>query len=291
LKRKGVELNNTKTTTGLELKVHNNFLKIMPAYFLLPIFFLIIIFLYLFIRDALNVHAYINIQKQQFFSLNAMLSQYPSTQYNLTQFGDPLIFLSLLSILIIRSPKIWECLISALLVCALLSYSLKRIFAVPRPAAAFPDNSFVIIGKTLSGNTSLPSGHSITIFAVLTVLLYAFLPKRKSSKIIWVVFVFTLGGILIFTRVGVGAHYPLDVISGAIIGYLSGILGVFISRENNILGWVKIKKYYPIVFILFLICCIFLTVKIARENLVIFYFAFISLAVTTFKIVHLYVKK
>ncbi|MCT6716620.1 phosphatase PAP2 family protein, partial [Staphylococcus aureus] len=88
---------------------------------------------------------------------------------------------------------------------------------VPRPAAVFDNNSFTVIGKTLSGHNSLPSGHSITIFTILTVLLFSFMPKKLNYKIIWIT-TFTFAGLMIaFTRVGVGAHYPLDVIAGGIL--------------------------------------------------------------------------
>ena len=49
-----------------------------------------------------------------------------------------------------------------------------------------------------------------------------------------------------FTRVGVGAHYPLDVIAGAILGYLSGILGIFINQKYKTWTWISDKRYYPV---------------------------------------------
>jgi membrane-associated phospholipid phosphatase len=205
--------------------------------------------------------------------------------------GDALIFLSLLSILILYVPKLWESLLSASLVSAVFSNVLKNLFAVPRPAATFDNKSFAIIGQTLSGHNSLPSGHSITIFTVLTVLLFAFMPKKLNYKIVWCIFVISTGLILAFSRVGVGAHYPLDVITGSSIGFLSGLAGIFISRKYKIWSWIDNKKCYPIFIVLFLVCCIVITNKIINENLIIFYLTLISLLVSLYQTTYAYIKK
>ena len=189
------------------------------------------------------------------------------------------------------APKIWESLISASIVSAVFSCVLKNLFLIPRPAAAFDNKSFKIIGKTLLGHSSLPSGHSITIFTVLTVLLFAFMPKKINYKILWYFFIISSGLILVFTRVGVGAHHPLDVILGAIFGYISGLIGIFICRKYKIGSWVNNKKYYPIFILLFLICSIIILTRIINENLIIYYFAFVSLIVSLYKISYVYIKK
>ncbi len=275
----------------MNTRVINNYSRLKPFLFFLPLFILIAIVLFLYSKGALCADKYVQIQKESFFFINYHLGQYRNLQYNLTQFGDALIFLSFLSIFIIYAPKIWEALLSSLLISLLFSYPLKTLFSVPRPGAAFNNDSIIIVGKALFGHNSLPSGHSITIFAVLTVLLFAFMPKELKIKIPWIFLLITLGFILAFTRVGVGAHYPLDVIFGSIIGYISGLSGIFISRKYKIWDWINNKKYYPIFILLFVICGVLLINRIINDNLIIFYFAFISLAVSTYKISTVYVKK
>jgi len=196
-----------------------------------------------------------------------------------------------LSIFFVYAPKLWESLISASLVSAVISFILKRIFAVPRPAAVFDHNNFNIIGETLSGKTSLPSGHAITVFTLLTVLLFAFMPKHQKFKFLWYLLFMISGLILVITRVGVGAHYPLDVVIGSIIGYLSGLTGIFISRKYKIWSWIENKKYYPFFMILFLGGSIVLINKIIANNLIIFYLALLFLGYSFIKIINLYVKK
>ena len=137
----------------------------------------------------------------------------------------------------------------------------------------------------------LPSGHSITTFTIITVLMYAFMPKKISSKVAWIILLIGLGFIIISTRVGVGAHFPLDVIIGGIIGYISGLIGIFISKNDKLWAWIGNPKYYPFFIILFMVCCVVLGTKIYKENLLIYYLSMISLIVSLYKIIYVYIKK
>lgn len=274
-----------------DVDVKDNYFKFRCSLFIVPLFLLTGIIIFLYKEDALRVDHYIQIQKYCFYFLNTALSQFSTVVFNLTQLGDEIVMLSLLSVLLLYASKVWEALISASLVSCIFSCSLKRIFTVPRPAAVFDHNTFVIIGKTLNGHNSLPSGHSITAFTILTVLLFGFMPEKLNYKILWYILIISLGLILIFTRVGVGAHYPLDVIIGGTIGYISGLLGIFINEKYNLWIWVSNKKYYPIFILFFSICCISIITKIMDENLFIFYVALTSLIISLYKTIHVYVKK
>ncbi len=271
--------------------VINNYSKLKLSVFYLPLFLLTTIFLFLYHQHALHADEYVQIQKDCFFFLNYKLGQFPNIQYNLTQLGDASIILSFLSIFIVYAPKMWESLISASLVSLILSNLLKNIFSVPRPAVVFDNNSFIIIGNTAVGHASLPSGHSITVFTTLTVLLFAFIPKKWKYKILWVLLTIIVGVVIVFTRVGVGAHYPLDVLIGSIVGYISGLIGIFINEKYKIWAWINNRKYYPIFILLILIWCILLITKIIDENLIIFYLSLISLVVSFYKITYVYAKK
>ena len=271
--------------------VINNYSKLSLSLFYLPLFILISIVLFLYSQNALSVIKYVQIQKNLFYFINSKLSQFPNTIYNLTQIGDALIFLSFLSIFIIKAPKIWESLLSGSIVSAIFSRVLKDLFTVPRPAQAFDNHSFVIIGKALPGFSSLPSGHSITVFTVFTILLFAFMPKKLGYKVLWIFFIISLGIILAFTRVGIGAHFPIDVITGCIIGYISGLIGIFISQKYGFWNWINNKKYYPIFMFLFLVCCIVMVTKIINQNLIVFYLSLISLLFSLYTITYAYIKK
>ncbi|KQO24890.1 phosphatase PAP2 family protein [Flavobacterium aquidurense] len=271
--------------------VIDNFSKLKLSLFYLPAFLISAILSLLYIEDSLRAESYIKIQQDYFFLLNSILSRYPSIQYNLTETGNALVVFSFLSIFILYAPKLWESLASALLISCMFSSFLKKIFAVPRPAAVFNNDSFIIIGKTLSGNNSVPSGHSITVFTALTLLLFAFMPRKLKLKIIWSSFIVITGLILVFTRVGVGAHYPIDVIIGSIIGYVSALLGIFISKKYNLWKWINEKKYYPFFITASLVCSLVLINKIINENFIIYYLSLLTLTFSLIKIVAVYAKK
>lgn len=271
--------------------VSDNYSKLKLSVFFLPIFLIAALVFFLYMNDALNAQSYIQIQKDCFLFINSKLSQFPRTEYNLSEVGNTLVSFSLLSIFVLYAPKIWEALLSASFVACIITCFLKKGFAVPRPAAALDNDTFTIIGQKLSACNSLPSGHSITVFTTLAVLLFAFMPKNLKNKILWSILVVLIGLILVSTRVAIGAHYPIDVIAGSLVGYISGLLGIFISRKYNIWGWVNNKKYYPIFIATFIILCFLLINKIINENLITFDVSLICLIISIYKITTVYVKK
>ena len=258
---------------------------------LFPLCIIILITLFLYWQNALNVNSYVQFQKDYFYYINSKLSRYDSFEHNLTQFGDILVPFSLLSIFIIYAPKIWESMASGLLVSVILSSSLKKIFSVPRPAIAFEKDSFVIIGEPLIGYNSLPSGHSITAFTILAVLWFLFMPKKQIYRVLWFVLMIIVGLIIVSTRVGVGAHYPLDTIVGSTIGFFSGIAGILISRKYKIWSWINNKKSYPIFILLFILNIFVLINKIKIYPLMVFYLSIISLIISLYVVTKIYFKK
>ncbi|UZU00178.1 phosphatase PAP2 family protein [Chryseobacterium fluminis] len=189
------------------------------------------------------------------------------------------------------TPKIWESLLTASFVSVLFSILSKKYFKVPRPATVFDHKKFVCIGETLSGHNSFPSGHAITVFTTFTVLMLTFMPNKIQYKIIWCCSILLAGFIISFSRVAVGAHYPLDVIFGSIIGYISALSGIFINRKYNIWIWIGNRKYYPVFILLFIVHVMILVIKIINENLIVFYLSLISLLVSLTIITAKYVKK
>jgi membrane-associated phospholipid phosphatase len=250
---------------------------------------LVVVFLYT--QNALNVDGYVNIQKDLFYFLNTKLSPFPKIQCNITQFGDAHIGMSFLTILIIYAPKIWESLLTGSLVSLVLSGFFKNLFKMPRPAAILDHANFTIIGKTLNGCSSLPSGHSITTFTIITIIMFGFMPKNLIQKIEWCISLLILGLIIIVTRVAVGAHFPIDVLVGSILGFLSGLLGILINQKYTIWMWINQKKYYPFFILLFVSCIIVLISKIRLENLLIYYLSIISLSFSLYKVIKIYAKK
>jgi membrane-associated phospholipid phosphatase len=275
----------------LERKVIDNFTKIKLKFLFFPFLFLLLILFTLYSENAFTVEEYINFQKDYFFYLNKKLAVFPNLQFNLTQLGDVLIFFPFVSISILFTPKLWRSLLISGLISLVFSATFKKIFAVPRPAAIFDNESFTIIGKTLTGSTSLPSGHTIATFIVITIVLLAFMPKKAVSKILWTLLVLALGYVIAFSRVGVGAHYPFDVLIGSVLGCVSAILGIIINNNINWGSRLKNKKYYPIYLLLLFIWIVVIASKIWEYNLIVFYLSILSLVITMSLMLKVYVKK
>jgi len=277
----------------LEGRVIDNFMKV-KLWLLIPSFLLLLLFCFYFIllnEGGNYIDAYVKSQESLFFFINGKLSEFPNLQFNLTQLGDVLIFFPLISVFIVYAPKLLGALLTAAILSLVVSASLKKLFAVPRPAAMFDTDCFVIIGRTLSGRTALPSGHSIAAFVVITILLFAFMPKKNNYKVIWSFFILSLGLVIVFSRVGVGAHYPLDVVVGSTIGFIVAILGIKINNKVSWWAWIENKKYYPFFILLLSIWVIVIVEKIVATNLPIFYFSLFSLLATLYVIISAYVKK
>ncbi|MBI3192459.1 MAG: phosphatase PAP2 family protein, partial [Pedosphaera parvula] len=97
----------------------------------------------------------------------------------------------------------------------LICNTLKHTFGRARPFFDLAD-AHVLVGRTSSG--SMPSAHAANWFSAATV---AFLFYRRS---LW--FILPLAGLISFSRIYNGVHYPSDVLVGAILGisYAAGIL-------------------------------------------------------------------
>lgn len=282
--------------TGMQRHINNyvadNYAQVKPALLYFPILLVGAIVLLLYASNALNSTAYVEIQKDVFFYMNARLSQFPNLQYNLTQMGNALIFMSFLAILILYVPKVWQTLIPASLLSLLLSKFFKLVLHVPRPAVAFDIDHFTIIGEQLRGYASCPSGHAVTVFTTLTVLLFAFMPRTLGMKSLWYFACISLGLLFALSRVGVGAHHPLDVLFGSILGYVCGILGILIDRKFPFLcSWIENKKLYPILMLLLTGCAIAVITKILHYNRVVFYLSLISLIISLYAITKTYTEE
>jgi len=97
---------------------------------------------------------------------------------------------------------------------ALFIYHLKISFQRVRPFNAHED----IIRLTSGGSFSFPSGHTAEVFALAFSMLFLF--KNKLAFyffLIWAI-------IIAYSRMALGVHYPLDIISGALFGSLFAYL-------------------------------------------------------------------
>lgn len=276
---------------NFKVSIKDNFQQVRLNQLFVPIILFTMIFCFFVCTiQGSFVNTYVESQKGVFLKLNSILSVYPNFAHNISYLGDALVLFPFVFIFLFIKPKLWEAIIISSLFTLITSAVLKLIFAVPRPAAMINMETFTIMGRPNILHTSLPSGHAMTAFMVISILLYAFKPKKISSKIIWTTLLITIGLIIGFSRVAVGAHYPLDVVVGCILGYIMAIFGIKITTKLNWLNWLKKRKFYPIIMLIFSIWGYLISLKLIKHNMVIFYLSLSALIVTFFVIIYKYVK-
>ena len=172
---------------------------------------------------------YIEAQTTLFITLNNGLSVLPATFWlTITLLGDALIVLSLLAVLAIIQPRAWAGIFASIPLAILLTRSGKSLLSMPRPAAMIEHDQITIIGNALMGANSTPSGHTITAFTAITVIIY-FLPAGK--KALHASTALIIATLVALSRIAVGAHWPADVLLGAIFGYASGLSGIYLVNR------------------------------------------------------------
>lgn len=271
--------------------VCNNFSKVTSVFLLIPMVFLATIISVLYWNEALSPEKYVFIQRDIFYFLNSNLSQYAYLQHNITQIGDAFIALSTLSILYCYSPKLWENLVWASLFSLLLSRFLKSFFDIPRPATIYDHNTFTIIGETAVGFSSMPSGHTITIFTTFTIATFFIIRASFVLNIFKWISVVLLAYLLSFSRTAVGAHHPLDVLIGSGLGVLSALLGIISCKHFRFFRWVSDTRFVLFFIFLFFGSLVFLLIKIIKEPLIIYFLPLLSLIVSLYFLITSYVQK
>ena len=94
----------------------------------------------------------------------------------------------------------------------------KNIVQRPRPFVTFTDLQIII---PTPSEFSFPSGHTSSSFAAAAVF-YRHLPRKIGLPSV------ILAGLIGFSRLYVGVHYPTDVIAGVIMGILLSYLAEYL---------------------------------------------------------------
>jgi len=162
---------------------------------------------------------------------------------NLTMLGDSALTPLLMVIFIRRRPDLlWAAVIGGVLAYA-VSHGLKPIINEARPPAVL---DIVVVGPRLL-HSSFPSGHTTSIFALAGLLVLG-VPLKNRWAQAGVIAVAALVGL---SRIGVGVHWPVDVLSGAVIGWLSAAAGLSLAQRWS-WGAVGAWRAVPVLLLLLL---------------------------------------
>jgi membrane-associated phospholipid phosphatase len=101
----------------------------------------------------------------------------------------------------------------------------KPIFDVLRPAAVLADDQLHVIGQTLKRH-AFPSGHSATAF-VLAGVLMNFMPRSFKWPLL------IAASLIAWSRVKVGAHWPVDVMVGSLLGWYSAKAAFWVAARSR----------------------------------------------------------
>ncbi len=181
---------------------------------------------------AVALHTWQVPQRDVFLLFNAWAASHaPAMWAALTMLGNTFVLVCLLSPLMLLRPQIVVAIVAAMPAGGVLSLTFKRFFDAPRPADLIDSAQFNVVGVWLTGN-SFPSGHTITAFAAAAAVCACHdLHPRAVTKRWMNVATVALACLVGASRIAVGAHWPLDVLAGASLGWLAGLSGVWICQR------------------------------------------------------------
>lgn len=161
---------------------------------------------------------------QALFSWLNGLSRYTGDPLwaNITLLGEGLLAFTLLGPIAARRPDVaWSLLLSGV-IATVAVHGLKDLFGQPRPLEILAPSQIHVIGPSLYA-ASFPSGHATAIATFATVI-GLYLRDRRWQLVLALVAV-VVGA----SRAVVGAHWPVDILAGLALGWLSALAGAWLA--------------------------------------------------------------
>jgi membrane-associated phospholipid phosphatase len=128
--------------------------------------------------------------------------------------------------LLLLAPRLLSSGLLASLIGGAFSQIIKPFLDLPRPAGILAPEDFYRIGESLLYR-AMPSGHTITAFAVISGIYFAS-DRDKRTSLWWI---FIIAGFSGLSRNALGAHWLTDVLAGCAIGIWSGMLGAILVKR------------------------------------------------------------
>jgi membrane-associated phospholipid phosphatase len=167
------------------------------------------------------------LQTPTFLLINRYTQIIPDTLWTwLTFLGNGWGIFAVCFPLLLLAPRLLSAGLIASLIGGALSQIIKRFLDFPRPASTLALEDFYRIGEPLLYR-AMPSGHTITIFAVAAGVYFAS-DRDKRTSLWWIFIIASLSGL---SRIALGAHWLTDVLAGCAIGVWSGMFGAILARR------------------------------------------------------------
>ncbi|MET0089595.1 MAG: phosphatase PAP2 family protein [Candidatus Thiodiazotropha sp.] len=166
-----------------------------------------------------------------FLIINGQLGHWlsPGPWESLTILGDGLVALTLLLPLYRYRPKLVLSALLAGLIAAFWEHLFKGTLALPRPVLVLGQEQITQLGPVLKRG-SFPSGHTATLFALLGSL-FLWLDHKALLRLFPLIFI--IACLAALSRIAVGAHWPMDILFGAAIGWLSAMVSSRLLRRYS----------------------------------------------------------
>lgn len=165
------------------------------------------------------------LQTPTFLFINRYTRILPDTLWAwLTLIGNGWGIFALCFPLLLLAPRLLTAGLLASLIGGTISLATKPFLNLPRPAGVLALEDFYHIGEPLL-HRAMPSGHTLTAFAVISGIYFAS-DRKKRSSLWWIFIIASFAGI---SRNAVGAHWLTDVLAGCAIGIWSGMLGAILA--------------------------------------------------------------
>lgn len=173
-----------------------------------------------------------------FLAINQACSQLPDLLWvGLSLLGNGWVIAALLLPFVPRFPQLFFAALMTAPWTAGVAKGAKAIFNTPRPPGVLEAGSFNVIGE-VHLYSSMPSGHTITAFAVAVALI-----RMPGSP-----FTQHAGKLLItaalvgLSRIGMGVHWPEDVLIGTAIGGLTGLVSASLAHHLFPARWLALPE-------------------------------------------------
>ncbi len=159
-----------------------------------------------------------------FYDLNNSSALIHYSAYFFARYGIVFFLLSFIYLTWKKKIRAFLCILLAMGVAGLVDFIVFVFWQRPRP---FVTHGMVVNADFYGLDTNLssfPSSHTYIAFAIaISIFLYG---HRKLGSIL-----FLLASAVAIGRMCVGLHYPSDIIGGAILGTLSGVMVYYMVRN------------------------------------------------------------